>query len=164
MRRNEKKESVRYFEGLLLPLQRPVFQYVEMTLKLQKKLRALKLVKDGTIKLVELGDLQYLGVILNYCFATDFTYQTLKQRDAWIKYEKTLKAKTGFGLEFDYLYVNEALPSVFMVDANMNTDLARKMLRGEMPPSLLGIKWGAVIKHPDFEVFRNELILNDVIF
>ena len=107
-----------------------------------------KRVKDGTVTRVELGDDQLIPIRLTYCSASQFMYRTLKQRDAWIKYQDTLKEKTGFRLEFDYLV---EVNGMFMMDAhNMVRDLAWKIQRGEMPPSLNGIKWCDQPKHPDF--------------
>lgn len=107
-----------------------------------------KTLKDGTVTHVDLGDEQLIPIRVSFCSASQFTYRTLKQRDSWIKYQDTLKEKTGFRLEFDYLV---EVNGVHMVDVhNMVQDLAWKIQRGEMPPSLNGIKWSDQPKHPDF--------------
>ena len=119
-----------------------------------------KRVKDGTVTRVDLGDDQLIPIRVSYCSASQFMYRTLKQRNAWIKYQDTLKEKTGFRLEFDYLV---EVNGVHMMDVhNMVRDLAWKIQRGDMPPSLNGINWCNQPKHPDFGKMVGEVDWIDV--
>jgi len=132
----------------LVPIVRLASQPRWMKVNNYKKHIVSKTVKDGTVKRVDLGDDQLIPIRVSYCSASQFIYRTLKQRDSWIKYQDTLKEKTGFRLEFDYLVQVEG---EYMVDVqSMIRDLAWKIQRGEMPPSLNGIKWCDQPKHPDF--------------
>ena len=134
----------------LLPIPRLASQWGWMKLNCYKKRKISKAVKDGSKKLVDLGDDQLLPIRVYYCSASQFTYRTLKQRDVWIKYEQTLQEKTGFKLEFDYLLQDFETGEYLIRMPEMIQDLAWKIQRGEMPPSLNGIKWSDQPKHPDF--------------
>lgn len=134
----------------LLPIPRLTSHRGWMKLNSYKKHCVSKLVKDGTKELVQLGDDQLLPVQLYYCSASQFMYKTFEQREAWLNYEKTVKAKTGFKLEIDYLV---EINGVFMIPArDMISDLARRIQKGEMPQSLSRRRFDLLPKHPDFEL------------